>query len=451
IVAVTAGAAGTAACGDDDGTGPPSPSPTGEATLGGAITGTRTLSRDTTYTIQGFVDVLPGARLIVPGGTLLLSDLETRGSIITSRCEGGQPSGQLIVQGTASAPVHFRPEGSGPFLRGAAGGIILHGCAPINLPGGSGVSEGSNEPFGGTNANDSSGEIRYLTIEFGGVRITPDNEINGLTMSGVGSATVVDHVQTHFIADDGFEWFGGTVNGSFLVASGNDDDNLDCDNGWTGTVQFFFALQDRNLGNRGAECDNDANGSDNQPATTPRVFNATFVGAGVQQANNEVNDGLYLRRNTSGLYRNLIVTNFGNVGLVFDGGGVWTKVQSGALSVDNALFFNNRALASPGAGDANPILVNVNRRVSGAYSLDEVAAAFAGETLIFADPQFRSVNFDNPINGTQPDPRPQTGSPALVPANAAVPSGPGVDASATFLGAFSTTNWLDGWTVWNTN
>ena len=445
--------AGLLGCNGDDG-------PTGNggnggnggprtATITGAVTDTRTLSADTTYTIQGFLEVRPGAQLVVPAGTLILSDPNTNGSIVTERCGGGQPSGRLVVQGTATDPVRFRPAGAGPFQRGQAGGIVLHGCAPINVPGGTGISEGTFLPFGGNDPNDSSGEIRFLTIEFGGVPITPDNEINGLTFSGVGNGTVIENVQAHFIADDGFEWFGGTVNGRFLVSSGNDDDAFDCDFGWSGTVQFLFAIQDRNLSNRGVECDNDGAGSDNQPITNPSVWNATWIGTGVVRANSEVNDGLYLRRNINGSWRNLIVSNFGNAGIVFDGSGVWDHVQAGTLVVDNVLFFGNQCLESPDACGGGDPVSNIVRELDD-YTSDGVAAEFAGATILEADPQFTSVDFDNPINGSRPDPRPAAGSPALDPANAATPAGPGVDASATFLGAFNQNLWIDGWTVWNT-
>lgn len=445
-----------AACNSDGNGGgdpiaPPGPR---EAQLVGDILGNRTLAADTTYTVIGYLEIQPGARLVIPAGTVIESDPATRGTIVGLRCAGDQPSGQLVVQGTAANPVVFRPAGSGARQRGQAGGVILHGCAPINLPGGTGVSEGVARPFGGTNPTDSSGEIRYLRIEFGGVKVTPDNEINGLTLAGVGNGTFIENVQAHFIADDGFEWFGGTVNGRFLVSTGNDDDAFDCDFGWNGTVQFFVAIQDRSLANRGVECDNDGNGSGNQPVTSPTVWNATWIGAGVERANSEVNDGLYVRRNTQGSYRNVIVANFGNAGVVVDGTGSQANVAAGTLVVDNALFFRNQCIQIAAcAASADPVLGNIAFRggADAAYHQTGVAAAWAGKQIFDADPQFTSVNYDNPINGAAPDLRPAAASPALVAANAATPAGPGVDASATYLGAFNAgNNWISGWTTWAT-
>jgi hypothetical protein len=438
-------------CSDDGTTGPPV---TGAATLTGEITGIRTLSRDTVYTIVGFVVIRPGARLVVPAGTVLLSDDPSRGSLVTARCTATEVSGQLIVQGTASNPVIFRPATTGARTRGMAGGVVLHGCAPINVPGGTGTSEGIAQPFGGDNPTDSSGDIRFLRIEFGGKQVAPDNEINGLTMAGVGSGTVIENVQAHFIADDGFEWFGGTVNAKFLVSTGNDDDNLDCDFGWNGTVQFFVVVQDRNLANRGVECDNDGNGSGNVPITTPNVWNATFIGAGVGQANNELNDGLFIRRNAAGSWRNMIVANYGNAGVVIDGSSSIANLTGGTLTIDNVLFFRIQCLQIAScSASADPVLGAIAFRSGSpaAYNQDGVAAAFAGKTILDADPQLTSVNYDNPMNGSPPDLRPAAASPALVAANAATPTGPGIDATADFLGAFNATNnWMTPWTTWVT-
>lgn len=433
------------------------------AAIDGPVTADRTLHADSVYVIKGYVEVEPGATLTIPAGTQLLSDPETKGSIVTRAGAGGKPSGRLVVNGTASNPVVFRP-GTGAGLdlapsqvtscaRGTGGGVVLHGLAPINLPGGTGISEGVFLPFGGDNPADDSGDINYLVIVCGGVKVTPDNEINGLTFAGVGSGTHISHVQSHLIADDGFEWFGGTVNADHLVSSGNDDDNFDCDNGWQGTLQFGFAIEDRNLANRGIECDNDADGTDNLPQTTPSFWNITQVGAGVMQANNEINDGWYLRRNSAPKIHNAMAVNFGNVGAVIDGSKSQANATSGELEFDHVLFFGNKNLASAANQAAGTCLLeNVAFKSAAGYTTDGVEAAFGGSAILCDDPQLTQVNYDNPINGSMPDPRPQTGSPALDAGNAATPSGTGiVDGSANYVGAFSAgENWLTGWTVWVT-
>lgn len=463
-------ALGASACDDDDnpvGNGNGNGNGNGDGSravaLAGDISGDRTLSADSVYVVQGFLEVRAGATLTVPAGTQLFSDPATSGTIVTLRGEAGQASGRLVVQGTAADPVVFRPgtmqDAQNASLapaqatacaRGTGGGIVLHGSAPINQT--VAISEGVSRPFGGDDPTDSSGDIQYLVILCGGTEIAPDNEINGLTFAGTGSGTRISHVQAHLIADDGFEWFGGTTNADHLISSGNDDDALDCDFGWTGTVQFALVVQDRDLANRGVECDNDGDGSGREPITDPAFWNVTLIGAGVERANSEINDGPFLRRNSSPDVRNAIVANFGNVGIVIDGTGSQAQAAAGELVLDHILFFDNAALASPAAQGAGTCLErNVNFRAGAAegYHLQGVSAAFGGGTFVCADPQFTSVNLADPIDGSKPDPRPQAGSPALNAANAATPTGTGiVDPSANYLGGFSTSDWTAGWSVW---
>ena len=459
-------ALGAAACGDDDNPVDPG-NGNGDGSnvvvLSGSITGNRTLSADSVYVVRGFLEIRPGATLTIPAGMEVFSEPSSRGSIVTQRGDGGAPSGRLVVQGTQANPVIFLPgtveDAENASLspaqvtscaRGTGAGIVLHGNAPINQ--GTAVSEGIGQGFGGDDPTDDSGDIQFLVILCGGREIAPDNEINGLTFAGTGSGTRISHVQAHLIADDGFEWFGGTTNADHLISSGNDDDAFDCDFGWVGTVQFGLAIQDRDLANRGTECDNDGDGSSLTPITDPQFWNMTYIGAGVEQANSEINDGPFLRRNSSPDIRNAIVANFGNVGVVVDGSGAQGHASAGDLVLDHILFFGNQALASDAAQGATTCLEqNVNFRggASSDYHLDGVSAAFDGNTFVCADPQFMSVNFADPINGTKPDPRPASGSPALDPANADTPSGPGiVDTGADYLGAFSGTDWTATWSVW---
>lgn len=456
------------ACSDDDnpvgngGDGNGSGDPSRAVALAGDITTDRVLSADSIYVIQGFLEVRAGATLTVPAGTQLFSDPATSGTIVTLRGESGRASGRLVVQGTAADPVVFRPgtiqDAENASLspaqvaacaRGSGGGIVLHGNAPINQT--VAISEGVSRPFGGDDPTDSSGDIQYLVILCGGTEIAPDNEINGLTFAGTGSGTRISHVQAHLIADDGFEWFGGTSNADHLISSGNDDDAYDCDFGWTGTVQFGLVIQDRDLANRGTECDNDGDGSDRQPITNPSFWNVTYIGAGVEQANSEINDGPFLRRNSEPDIRNAIVANFGNAGIVIDGNGSQEQAATGDLVLDHILFFNNQGLALGLAPAQACLESNVKFRggdTSG-YHIDGVSAAFGGGTFVCADPQFTSVNLADPIDGSRPDPRPRSGSPALNAANAATPTGTGiVDPNANYLGGFDTNDWTAGWSVW---
>jgi len=467
-------AVGLMACDDDDDNPiAPNPNPNpnpdpGPASrvvdLDGDITGNRALSPDSIYFIQGFLEVRPGGTLTVPAGTQLVSDINTNGTIVTLRGDGSGPSGRLVVQGTAGNPVIFQPgtrndaEGLAPAqvascARGQAGGIVLHGNAPTNVPGGTAISEGVSRPFGGGDPADSSGDIQFLVIACGGTQIAPDNEVNGLTFAGTGSGTRISFVQTHLIADDGFEWFGGTTNADHLISSGNDDDAFDCDFGWNGTVQFGLAVQDRDLANRGIECDNDGDASPNTPITAPTFWNITWVGAGVERANSDVNDGPFLRRNSAPSIFNSIITNFGNVGVAIDGSASRDQALAGNLRLDGLLFFNNQGLALAGGlatAQGDCLTDNVFFRLNSEYTNEGVAETFGGGTFVCDDPQFNAVNFADPINGSIVDARPATGSPALDANNALQPTGPGVvDASARFLGAFDASNdWTTGWATW---
>jgi hypothetical protein len=456
-------AAGLAACSDDDNpVDPGNGNGNGSivAVLQGQVRESRTLSADSIYVVRGFVEVFPGGTLTVPAGTELVSEIGTDGSIVTLRGDEANPSGRLVVQGTAADPVIFRPgtvqdaeAGLAPAQvascsRNSAGGIVLHGLAPINQPGGV-VSEGIGRAFGGDDPTDDSGDIQFLVILCAGTEIAPDNEINGLTLAGTGNGTRISHVQVHLGGDDGFEWFGGTTNADHLIVSGEDDDAFDCDFGWTGTVQFGLVVQDADVANRGVECDNDGDGSSLTPLTAPTFWNITWIGTMVDIANSDVNDGVFLRRNSSPDIYNAIVANFGNVAVTIDGSGSQGQAASGALDLDNILFFDNQRLASAAAQAATECLTqNVNFRTTD-YVTDGVVAAFGDGTFVCEDPLFTSVNSADPINGSTPDLRPEAGSPALDAGNARTPSGPGVvDPSATYLGAFDGVDWTAGWSVW---
>ena len=348
-------AAGFAACSDDDNpVDPGNGNGNGSivAILQGQVRESRTLSADSIYVVRGFVEVFPGGTLTIPAGTELVSEIGTDGSIVTLRGDDANPSGRLVVEGTAGNPVIFRPgtvqdaeAGLTPAQvascsRNSAGGIVLHGRAPVNQPGGV-VSEGIGRAFGGDDPTDDSGDIQFLVILCAGTEIAPDNEINGLTLAGTGNGTRISHVQVHLGGDDGFEWFGGTTNADHLIVSGEDDDAFDCDFGWTGTVQFGLVVQDADVANRGMECDNDGDGSSLTPLTAPTFWNITWIGTRVDIANSEVNDGLFLRRNSSPDIYNSIVANFGNVGATIDGSGSQGQAATGALDLDNILFFDN--------------------------------------------------------------------------------------------------------------
>ena len=146
---------------------------------------------------------------------------------------------QIFAEGTKAQPIVMTAAKTANRNRGEWGGLIINGNAPINGCD-AGVSlceaegEGSTGLYGGNEAADNSGILKYLRVEFAGYEITPDNELNGIAFQGVGSGTEVNYIQVHMNADDGVEFFGGTVNVKHVLLTGNKDDSMD----WTSCYGF---------------------------------------------------------------------------------------------------------------------------------------------------------------------------------------------------------------------
>ncbi len=258
--------------------------PATNATIEGNITTNTTLDATKTYLLKGFVYVKSGATLTIPAGTVIRGDKDSKGTIIVTQ------GGKLVVNGTAANPVVFTSNlDKGSRAPGDWGGIILLGKAPNNIPGGVGTIEGgvnnaaNDGAHGGTIADDNSGSLTYLRIEFPGIAFQPNNEINGLTLGSVGTGTTIDYVQVSYSGDDSFEWFGGTVNAKHLVSINNTDDVFDFDNGFVGKLQFCVGLRDPNIADQagasnGIESDNSEKVFDSSPRTRPVISNMTIIG-----------------------------------------------------------------------------------------------------------------------------------------------------------------------------
>lgn len=215
----------------------------------GMISANLTLDADVKYLIKGKVYVQSGATLTIPAGTHLFGDKETDGTLIVNR------GGKIEAIGEPANPIVFTSEGADGFRnRGDWGGIVLLGKAYTNGSASSTIegitaSAGSeNGVYGpGTGSamdNDDSGTLRYVRIEFAGIALSQDNELNSLTMGSVGSGTEIDHIQVTYANDDAYEWFGGSVNHKYLVAYATLDDDFDTDRGYNGNVQFGVIVRD---------------------------------------------------------------------------------------------------------------------------------------------------------------------------------------------------------------
>jgi len=215
---------------------------------------------DNTYLLKGRVFVNPGAELYIQAGTVIKGAAGTGESASVLVVARG---GKIFAEGRADAPIIFTGEADDvtnpmDIEYNAAelwGGIIILGAAPTNK-GENNIEGIPDEPralYGGDDVNDNSGVLRYVSIRHGGIEIGEGNEINGLTMGGVGAGTTIEYVEVFSNKDDGFEWFGGTVNCKHLIAAFCRDDSYDMDleTLFPGGAYFGFIGRKGNSGNFG--------------------------------------------------------------------------------------------------------------------------------------------------------------------------------------------------------
>ncbi|WP_456313599.1 hypothetical protein [Pseudomonas shirazensis] len=256
------------------------------------------------YKLTGGIKVESGATLTIPAGTVIEGTNGTSSFIAIAQ------GGKINVNGTADKPVVMTASVK---EAGKWGGLVICGKAPINrVTGGASTaqSEVAELTYGGTISNDNSGSIKYLRIEYAGAAFNSEKEFNGLSFFGVGSGTVVENVQAYHGADDGFEFFGGTVNTKNLISIGNEDDQFDWTEGWNGTNTNWYGKLAFGKGNRGIEADNFEFGFGNTPISNPVITNLTLVGPGstADVANFAENQAVKLRRGTKGLISNVVVS-----------------------------------------------------------------------------------------------------------------------------------------------
>lgn len=229
------------------------------------------LDASVTYRMTGALVVNNGAELTIPAGTKIVCTGGT--STYLAVAQGGK----IFSNGTATNPVIFTSGAATP-AKADWGGIVICGKAPINA-GATATSEVASLTYGGTVADDNSGSLTYTQIRWAGARFSDTKEYNGLSLFGVGSGTKIDGISVIDGADDGIEFFGGTVNVSNIVSSRNDDDAFDWTEGWNGTATNIFASRtSATIGNRGIEADNNTLNNTASPMSNPTIKNATFIG-----------------------------------------------------------------------------------------------------------------------------------------------------------------------------
>ncbi len=270
-----------------------------------------TLTADKCWLIEGIVYVNAPAKLTIEPGTTLMGDQGTKGTLVV------KPGAKIIADGKADEPIVFTSQkAAGSRAPGDWGGLIVLGSAPINVVGGKASVEGlavsPDTQYGGDKADDDSGILRYVRIEFTGIQLSMNNEVNGLTLAGVGNKTIVENVMVHDTLDDCFEFFGGTVNAKHLVCAFNQDDGFDWDFGYSGKLQFLALAQDPLFEDdtNGFEADNDADASANTPISNPTIYNVTLCGKNQAVDGPKKQMGMLLRRSTKGKIANAVVTGF---------------------------------------------------------------------------------------------------------------------------------------------
>lgn len=427
--------------------------------LEGKISADRTLKANYTYKLRGIVYVVNGAKLTIEPGTVIQGEkgATSRGTLVITK------GAQIIADGTKDNPIVFTSDASTP-ARGDWGGIVILGNAKTNssyngVSGVGSVEGGVNNAeglglYGGVNDADNSGILRYVRIEYAGYAYLPDNELNGLTLAGVGNTTVIDYVEVFKANDDAFEMFGGSVNLKHILAISTLDDDLDTDNGWSGKVQWAIVMRDSASADisksEAFESDNDANGSTLTPQTSGVFSNVTVIGPRATTAN--IGNSLFLagaqiRRNSSISIFNSVFMGWPTGVLIDASKGEPTDKNIAA----NTLFIQNTIIA----GSATPVNYSASTSSHTGWSqqsaIDWFNTAEYGNGILATNDE---VKLAAPFNYSAPDFTPQEGSPLLAGAsftNNKLASG---FTATTYRGAAAPAgsadaDWFKGWTKLN--
>jgi hypothetical protein len=419
--------------------------PTGYACDGDICTVTGPLLVDTTFTadkkwvLKGGVfvgdDTDPAAApstLTVEPGTTVYGDTATLSFLLVTR------GSRIVAEGTREAPIVFTSAGDvGSRAAGQWGGLIINGQAPVNGCAGDPCTlqgEAGTGTYGGGFADDDSGVLRYVRIEFPGKLIDDENELNGLSLQGVGTGTTIEFIQIHDAADDCIEFFGGTVNAKHLLCTGTGDDGVDWTFGWTGKAQFVIVQHHDGEGDRGIEADNNEDNFALAPTSSPTISNITII-AGA----NSDSEGIKLRRGTQGVIHNAVIVGFEKC-VDIDDADTFAHAADGAIVVRDSVFDCAATYAVKADDPATPEDEGDPANAAAVYAalLDAVAT---GNTVA-PDPLLAASD------ATAPDFRVRDGSPAT--GGAVVPADAFFD-DVEFKGAMGTEAWTSAWTAYPTN
>ncbi|MEO6541621.1 MAG: hypothetical protein ABIN74_11535 [Ferruginibacter sp.] len=437
-------------------------------TLQGRINADTILRKANAYILKGLVYMVGNHTMTIEAGTVIkgsFSGTDVAALIITR-------GSKIIAAGTATEPIVFTSLSPNP-QSGDWGGIVLCGKAGYNLSYNGtaglyqvegGIDNANGDGLAGSGdavapapiANDNSGVLQYVRIEYAGYAFQPDKEINSLTMAAVGSGTTIDHIQVTYAKDDAYEWFGGSVNCKFLIAYKTQDDDFDTDNGYNGKVQFGLIMRDSLIADistsEAFESDNNATGSTATPKTSAIFSNITAIGprATLNNFGNSLfRAGAQIRRNSGISIFNSIIMGWPQ-GILIDA----TTGTSTALNIeDSTLRLRNVTLAGN--------TVNMKFSGTGGATINSDAAlttwfssAFYNNDLLVNTADAKLIQ---PYNYAAPDPTPFAGASG----NQKILTGGGFtdakfsgdtffDQSVTFRGAIAPagplTSWWKGWT-----
>ncbi|MDB4925293.1 hypothetical protein [Mucilaginibacter sp.] len=315
-------------------------------TLQGFITADRTLDANKDYFLKGQVYVKNNAILTIPAGITVYAEkndqAQAKSVLVITK------GAKINVNGTSDKPVVFT-SAAAVKAPGDWGAIVLLGNAPTNTGTGNvaGLPISNDTQYGGNNSNDVSGSITFLRIEYtGGINPPAEDEwavdkASGLLLASVGSGTKIDNVMVEHSNDDGFQFVGGTVNATHLIAYNNGDDDFDFDLGYQGSLQYLISYRtvasSQALRANGFESYNDEVPTTNTPLTRPVVSNMTIIGPqGIETVKTNLNQGVYMRKGTRLAIRNSIIAEYPQGAFM-----VCPRTRPAILNNDNAEFRSN--------------------------------------------------------------------------------------------------------------
>lgn len=384
--------------------------------------GNYTMTKNKVYVLEGFVFVNDGQTLTIEAGTIIKGASgqgEKASALVVAR------GAKIMAEGTAELPIVFTAETDllsrtndgtlvaggnlGLDVTGQWGGLIILGKAGLNSDPGETAVEGiptteTRGIYGGSDDSDNSGVLKYVSVRHGGTNIGSGNEINGITLGGVGSGTEIDYVEVIANADDGIEFFGGTAEVKHALVANVGDDSFDYDEGFRGKGQFWVSI---NPGDRHGEHDGGTSPEDAEPYATPTIYNATYIGA----------SKITFRDNAGGYYINSIFESFSNDPAIdvedldeAKGEDSYNRFKANKLEIKNNLFANSGSLMVTTSADKETSIADASNSVVGSI-----------------------VSASNPVPAT---------------ASSATSSTDAFFSPAAYKGAFDDTNWAAGWTLY---